>query len=165
LAFLSGGGWGAYHYYGSDLLAGVQPTEQLVAAHSAPTPKDELKLLFASEEKTASPVKKTAQVDRYASVKPKPVQLSAATPELPRLAVSKNESKNAESKNPRPTKANPQQPVLGNRYATAFTSRESPEIESSISEPPSTEPKSDVARGQERRHRLALMPALRLAQH
>ena len=100
-------------------------------------------MLFASEEEPKSPAKKTLapiitkleKVDRYASVKTQSVQLPVAAPKLPPFAESKYKTL---------PQANSPQPVLGNRYATALTAAESP-----AKEPTRTEPKSDVARGQE----------------
>ncbi len=137
LALLSGGGWGAYHYYGSDLVEGVQPTDALVAAHSASTAKDELKMLFASEDPPKVQPKKIpskdtpirAKVGRYASATIKPAKLPLAPPKLPPLVSEKMPAV---------------QTALGNRYATALEPLQKEKLS------PTTKPESkDVARGQE----------------
>ncbi|NOZ38915.1 MAG: DUF11 domain-containing protein [Planctomycetes bacterium] len=117
LALLSGGGWGAYHFYDSELTEGGQA----VSAHSAPSAKDELKMLFASEDSPATeaksvsseqapapiktPAKKTpVKLDRYALVQDEPANLPATPPELPPLVSEKT----------------PVVPVaVGDRYAAA----------------------------------------------
>lgn len=98
LALLSGGGWGAYHYYGVELPGAIQPTDTLVAAHGAAAANDELKILFASEDKPVTPLPPTkpaalpkqetpAKVDRYAMARVEPTTLPPAPPQLPPLAA------------------------------------------------------------------------------
>ena len=142
LVLLAGGGWGAYHYYGAELGEAGQGNEPVVAAHSALSAKDELKMLFASDEQATTPQKKSTtpqkrkpkQVDRYAGVKPKPVPLPIAKPTLAPAAKQQASQQTVS-----------QQPALGDRYATALTSLTTP-----AETPAETEPKKDdVARGQE----------------
>ncbi len=149
LALLSGGGWGAYHFYGSDLME----EGQAIAAHSAPSAQDELKMLFAPEDppateaksvltkKAPAPIKVPAKLDRYAKAQAEPAKLLSTPPELPPLVSEKTPVAQASS--------------LGGRYATALTTapeqpqalEESPTTKPTIK--PTTKPRNDVARGQE----------------
>lgn len=118
LALVSGGGWGAYQYYGSEQLEGDTAAHTIVAPHSAPTAKDELKMLFAAEDKPAKtilPVKSELPktVDRYATATPKPATMPLSPPKLPPLVNSPKE-KTVAAPIASPT-------VLGDRYATALT--------------------------------------------
>lgn len=146
LALLSGGGWGAYQFYDPEQVGEVHAT----AAHSAPSAKDELKMLFASEDAPAtaasatlakvSPIEKTpapkntpAKTDRYA-------MSTLAPPELPPLVAEE-------------TPVVQETSSLGGRYATALTTvPQSPQKLASQKpeESPATKPTTtDVARGQE----------------
>ncbi len=142
LALIGGGGWGAYHFYDAEQLGQVITPDALVAAHSAsahdaPTAKDELKLLFAADEKPIEatkpkpPQKTVIKADRYAMRSVTPAQAIAAPAELPPLVQDK--------------------PVVGDRYSAVLAAVAEPD-------PPRDEPvveeqqpveKSDVARGQE----------------
>jgi len=155
LALLSGGSWGAYQYYGSELLGAVEPPDTMVAAHSAPAAKDELKMLFASEDKPATTIQPTkrialpkketpAQADRYTLASAEPATIELATPKLPPLVDP-------------PQKSVVAQPGLGDRYAKSLTmpvvpkmlneSKPEQRLEENGTLP--TEAKTDVARGQE----------------
>ncbi len=149
LVLLAGGGWGAYQFYDAD----QDVDEQVIAVDSASSAKDELRMLFASEEPSAAPPltvaetapveetkapKKTlAKVDRYANVSVEPAKMTSMPPELPPSVSESTPAKQA---------------ALGNRYATALTTgaQQSSAEKSPALESPATQPaKIDVARGQE----------------
>ena len=142
LALLSGGGWGAYQFYGSDQIEEVQA----LSAHSAPSAKDELKLLFGSEAlpsnsaKKIAPAKKAspAKVDRYAMAKVESTKLPVEPPQLPPLVQSLHEEV---------VNASPAPAALGNRYGMALTT--TTELPLQEKESPTMKAKTDVARGQE----------------
>ena len=149
LALLSGGGYGAYHFYGTNPDE-LEPTaENNFAAHSAPTDQEELQLLFSSGELEPTPpepkpVKLKSVVptskDRYALSKVDP-------PKLPPLVMSdKTDEETPEQKlDPTPKSS------VGDRYAPAITVAKL--AEPAQDEPSEIEPslaaKPDVARGQE----------------
>lgn len=149
LALLSGGGYGAYHFYGTNPDE-LEPTaENNFAAHSAPTDQEELQLLFSSDEleptppepkpvklKTVVPTSK----DRYALSKVDP-------PKLPPLVMSDK----TDEESPEQELDSTPKPSVGDRYAPAITVAKL--AEPAQDEPSEVEPslasKPDVARGQE----------------
>ena len=149
LALLSGGGYGAYHFYGTNPDE-LEPTaENNFAAHSAPTDQEELQLLFSSDElEPTSPEPKPVKLksvvptskDRYALSEVDP-------PKLPPLVMSDKTDEALPEQNtaPAPTSS------VGDRYAPAITIAKL--AESAQDEPSEVEPsvaaKPDVARGQE----------------
>jgi len=147
-ALLAGGGWGV-HQYTSGNVADSQSLESTIAAHSAPSAKDELKMLFASEpakpqavpkpfatQKNKAPIKK----DRYAMPASVTSELPMATPELPPLVEAKPVA--------RPAKP---QAVIGDRYAAVMTlpvaTKEA--TKEKVAEPTLATVEPDVARGQD----------------
>ena len=131
LALMCGGGWGAHQYYDPQQVGEVHA----IAAHSAPSTKDELKMLFAEETPPAikvkpAPRKLAAKVNRYA-------KSLVAPPKLPPLV----------------RKESPvvQTVALGGRYGSGLAATTVPAKKMTLT----TKPKAvapviaDVARGQE----------------
>ena len=161
IALLSAGGWGAHEYYNQQPTEGL--SEQSAIAHSAPTPKAELKLLFSSDKvdssakqansekpTTAQFVSSTVE-DRYSS-KVKPTSLTVAPPELPPIA--KTETKTLKSTNQTPL-STPTSSV-GDRYASVLAPSTAPPVqepaEKVVAKPtiePTEDATTDIARGQE----------------
>ncbi len=147
IALLSGGGWGAYHYYDVDVV-GETP---LVAAHAAPSAKDELKMLFASDIPVAEPVKNNPFQAKPMETQVAPKKLSAKAgryamasanpPALPPLVQEKSAKVDY---------------AAGNRYATALAEPElavepivEPVVASKADDLAMLEVAEDIARGQE----------------
>lgn len=161
LAVLAGGGWGAYQYYDSNVANTEENLDTLVAAHSAPATKEELKLLFSSEDtasKEESPIASTVekakpakrnQSDRYAMVPVEPMQMPLEPPKLPPL-VEKSAEQEPKQNKPVTDQATS---LLGDRYAKALTSVKAPMAElhdaKETSKTTSPSDEADVARGQE----------------
>lgn len=165
LALLSGGGWGAYHYYGSNPDELAPAAENAFAAHSAPTDKEELKLLFSSDDSVASSQptkskpfavssKSSVEPNRYAMTKVNSTRLPIDPPKLPPLVEEKAQVAKPEAT---AAKSNPFSPAVGDRYAQALTTvstpgpsqQDKPELPEQTVESKPDAAKSDVARGQE----------------
>ena len=133
LALMCGGGWGAYQFYDPAQVGEVHSIAAHSTAHSAPSTKDELKMLFAEETPPAikvksAPRKLAAKVNRYA-------KSLVAPPKLP--PIVRKESPVVQTV------------ALGGRYGSGLAATTVPEPKP-VLKPKTTAPKTiDIARGQE----------------
>lgn len=165
LSLLAGGGWGAYNYYGSNPSEVGLTAENAFAPHSAPTDKEELKLLFSSDEPATAKLTKSkpkkekkftlasrtsSTEDRYAMAKVASANSLLDPPELPPLVGEESTATKPEQTAPKTAIST--SPAVGDRYAQALTTISSPAKSEDKKHLPAAEAidtKSDVARGQE----------------
>ncbi|MEM8946091.1 MAG: hypothetical protein AAGD11_13025 [Planctomycetota bacterium] len=160
IALLSGSGLGTYHYYGSVAEDNPPADEATVAAHSASTSNEELKLLFSSDsmsdkESTSPKVqlavapKPLSTTGRYAIDSPKQSDAPQLdSPKLPPLVS--NRATSPEPVAPNKTSGGSLMSTVGDRYAKVLTTAPTaPEVAADAVGPTPVSTDTEVARGQD----------------